>query len=145
MTDHRPQYVLTVDDLWASSIPEPNSGCWLWMGYVNPKGYGRTKDVRMAHRVALELKLGRKLMPGHESDHLCRVRCCVNGDHLEEVTHLENLRRGNGILTRLSDLMAKKTHCPYGHPYSGDNLYIRKEGRRECRTCMRERNRRRCQ
>jgi len=28
-----------------------------------------------------------------------------------------------------------KTHCPYGHPYSGENLRINKKGQKECRTC----------
>lgn len=30
-----------------------------------------------------------------------------------------------------------KTHCPQGHPYSGDNLRLKKSGGRECRTCQR--------
>lgn len=35
---------------------------------------------------------------------------------------------------------AIKTHCPKGHPYSGDNLYVQKtDGARRCKTCMRER------
>lgn len=32
---------------------------------------------------------------------------------------------------------AAKTHCPKGHPYSGDNLFQHKDGRRECRICRR--------
>jgi hypothetical protein len=32
-----------------------------------------------------------------------------------------------------------KTHCKYGHPYSGENLYLTSEGRRQCREC-RKRN-----
>lgn len=28
-----------------------------------------------------------------------------------------------------------KTHCPDGHPYTGDNLYVTKDGHRKCRTC----------
>lgn len=34
---------------------------------------------------------------------------------------------------------ALKTHCPNGHPYSGDNLYVTKAGHRQCRTCIRNR------
>lgn len=30
---------------------------------------------------------------------------------------------------------AEKTHCPEGHPYAGDNLYISPTGARGCRTC----------
>ena len=28
-----------------------------------------------------------------------------------------------------------KTHCKWGHPYLGDNIFISKNGRRVCRTC----------
>ncbi|WP_236036413.1 hypothetical protein [Rhizorhabdus histidinilytica] len=34
--------------------------------------------------------------------------------------------------------MAAKTHCPAGHPYSGDNLFHDKNGGRLCRTCSRK-------
>lgn len=30
-----------------------------------------------------------------------------------------------------------KTHCPQGHPYSGENLYINPNGNRVCRECAR--------
>ena len=30
---------------------------------------------------------------------------------------------------------AAKTHCPQGHPYSGENLRINGDGSRACRTC----------
>lgn len=31
-----------------------------------------------------------------------------------------------------------KMHCPKGHPYSGDNLYIASSGSRSCKKCTRE-------
>lgn len=34
------------------------------------------------------------------------------------------------------------THCPSGHPYSGDNLYVNPAGRRVCKECTREAKRR---
>jgi hypothetical protein len=34
-----------------------------------------------------------------------------------------------------------KTHCPAGHPYAGDNLYVGKNGNRKCRACQRKRMR----
>lgn len=63
---------------------------------MNEKGYAKLavdgKDVR-AHRYAYEQAKG--LIPvDRELDHLCRVRFCVNPDHLEAVTHGENIRRG---------------------------------------------------
>ena len=33
------------------------------------------------------------------------------------------------------------THCPKGHSYSGDNLYVNSNGYRECKECKRERSR----
>jgi len=46
-----------------------------------------------AHRVSYALLKG-PLVDGLDLDHLCRVRPCVNPDHLEQVTHLVNMLRG---------------------------------------------------
>lgn len=35
----------------------------------------------------------------------------------------------------------QKTHCPQGHLYAGENLYVDKRGRRGCRACNREKQR----
>lgn len=42
-----------------------------------------------------------------------------------------------------SEVHNSKTHCPKGHPYTGDNLAVWKDGFRNCRTCKRARNKRR--
>ncbi len=94
----RPQKV-SFDD---SYVPEPNSGCWLWTGVCNPLGYGQIwiRDISRlggwrkvsAHRHAYERFVG-PIADGLEIDHKCRVRCCVNPDHLQAITHLENIRR----------------------------------------------------
>lgn len=144
------------------SIPEPNTGCWLWVGFVHTRdGYGqinvprkdgtfdpRTHKLRMttvgAHRVAYEAFKG-PIPADLELDHLCRVRCCVNPDHLEPVTRRVNVERGISPMGK----NAVKTHCPEGHPLSGDNLLIYtrlyQHGRighsRDCRLC-RQRTRR---
>ena len=121
--------------------PEPNSGCWLWMGFANEDGYGVIRiggrvnfKFRGVHRVCYELLRG-AIPEGLTLDHLCRVRCCVNPDHLEPVTIVENVRRGEvGITNRM------KTHCPYGHPYDEENTYsIPGRVYRSCRACHRER------
>ncbi len=122
--------------------PEPNSGCWLWFGNVNQKGYGMVsrqpggiRFTRMAHRFVYELVKG-NIPVGLQLDHLCRMPCCVNPEHLEPVTSGENSRRGNtGIFGR------SKTHCPQGHPYDADNTayyFSLKSGRRRyCKICSR--------
>ena len=130
----------TVDWLMRWVSPEPNSGCWLWTGTTNPGGYGAVGFMgrtRSAHRVSYELAKG-PIPAGLDLDHKCRVRCCVNPDHLEPVTRSENLRRGlAGENLRVAALA--KTHCPKGHPYSGGNLYVAPDGHRDCITCQRAR------
>ena len=113
--------------------------CWLWGGYIKPEGYGHFRDgvktVR-AHRWAYEFVHG-AIPGGMQLDHLCRVRHCVNPNHLEPVTPVENTRRGEtGEAARKRQLA--KTHCPQNHPYHGDNLYIvPSTGKRNCRECRR--------
>lgn len=75
---------------------ERTDACWLWQGHRNHKGYGYISVNRRhvgAHRVAYEMARGVPVPAGLEIDHLCHVRHCVNPDHLEAVTHMENLRR----------------------------------------------------
>lgn len=117
---------------------DPSSGCWLWSGHRNGGGYGQfsiNNRTRIAHRVAYELFVG-PIPDGLVLDHLCRVRHCVNPEHLEPVTQKENARRGE-----TGSNMACRTHCPQGHPLSGPNLYIDTRGTRECRECRRVRRR----
>ena len=78
------------------SIPEPNSGCLLWTAKIDRDGYPRVwldGKIRGAHRVVYELKNG-PIPDGLQIDHLCRVRCCINPDHLEAVTPKANTNRG---------------------------------------------------
>lgn len=74
-------------------LPEPNTGCWLWIAALNSKGYGscwHKGSARQAHVVVYEMLVG-PATP--ELDHRCRNRCCVNPDHMDRVTRGENLRR----------------------------------------------------
>lgn len=121
--------------------PEPNSGCWLWSGMLDRHGYGRFHSEKggvFAHRWAYQHFKG-EIPKGLVLDHLCRVPCCVNPDHLEPVTIGENVRRGNaGVHHRIK--MKAKTHCPQGHPYIPENMYVYGP-RRHCKTCIREHGR----
>ena len=135
------QHSLTLR-LEAKSIPEPNSGCIIWLGRLNDRGYGKisiqidtkTRD-HFVHRVVYELVRG-KIPEGMTLDHLCRVKCCVNPWHLEPVSNLENLRRAWGLPVAIDG------YCLRGHPFDEINTYIRPaRGERSCRICGRERTR----
>jgi hypothetical protein len=119
----------------ANSMPEPNSGCWLWMSHVDRQGYGRfghKRGWRSAYRASYEAFKG-EIPAGLIIDHLCRVPSCVNPDHLEVVTPRTNALRGISF----SAINAAKTHCAKGHPFTGDNLHVGPTGRRFCRACWR--------
>ena len=103
--------------------------CWLWTaGTWN--GYGRYRHGArnvLAHKALYESVNGR-VLDGHELDHLCGVRHCVRPDHLEAVTHAENVRRGNGG-------SKPRARCPQGHDYSIHGR-MRRDGRgRRCVIC----------
>lgn len=72
--------------------------CHVWTKWLTPLGYGRDMvDGKLvyAHRDAYIRAYG-PIPPGLEIDHLCSVRACVRPDHLEAVTHWENVRRARG-------------------------------------------------
>jgi len=120
---------------WSRVDVRADNECWLWQGHLI-NGYGvfcqSHADRIRAHRYAYETMVG-AIPEGKELDHLCRVRNCVNPAHLEPVTNKENVLRGEGVTAQ----NARKTHCPHGHPYSGDNLYVTPKGYRGCRECRR--------
>lgn len=105
------------------------SGCWLWMGCRTKTGYGRMHingRMWLAHRYVYEQLFG-KISEELTLDHLCRVRNCVNPDHLEPVGHRENVLRGIGPTA----INAQKTVCSKGHALIRNERY----NRRECPTC----------
>jgi hypothetical protein len=129
---------MTKEQVMESFSPEPMSGCWLWFRAQNSLGYGNVyyeKRYRPAHRVVYELCKG-EILAGLELDHLCRVTCCVNPDHLEPVTHRVNILRGTLLEFNHSRLF-KKTHCKNGHELTPENSRY-KNGSRACWTCRRK-------
>lgn len=69
--------------------------CWLWNGSKDRKGYGRIQVNGIhtgAHRFFYRTLRG-AIPEGMHIDHLCRIKSCVNPDHLETVTPAENNRR----------------------------------------------------
>lgn len=113
-------------------IQVDGNGCWNWRGRKTKRGYGFLTLVvaghlkcLFAHRVAYETHRG-PIPAGLTIDHLCRNRACVNPDHLEPVTAVENAARGK----------AARTSCRRGHPYAKGEFYLWR-GTRICRACQR--------
>lgn len=92
-----------LEDGWRVEDRGYQTPCWIWMRSIDVKGYGIVPVAgrhRKAHVLVYERQVGR-IPDGLQLDHLCRVRNCVNPEHLEPVTNAENARRGaNAKLTR---------------------------------------------
>lgn len=110
---------------------------WFWIGAKSSIGYGcfKLKEKNFcSHRIAYYLiNKQRQVSLSHDLDHLCRIKECVNPNHLELVTHTENCMRGlNGI---------KLKFCKKGlHKLEGWNRSVtktRENGTQQtrCRSC----------
>jgi hypothetical protein len=121
------------DRFWAKVVKTET--CWLWQGHLR-KGYGRFSlgggSRMLVHRWAYEAAKG-AIPAGLQLDHLCRVRNCVNPDHLEAVTPYENCMRGQSFAVE----NAQRLFCPRGHRYGPPGP----KGTRECRECARRSSR----
>ena len=98
------------------------TGCWEWANSKNEQNYGKVwynKKSRRAHIVIYELLI-EPIPKDLECDHLCRVRHCVNPEHIELVPHKENMLRGHSseMQTHLTGV------CKRGHKIEGDNAQL---------------------
>lgn len=132
----------TIDGRFLIKTEKLEDGCIIWKGTTaTAGGYGKFSvngKMVFAHRWAYE-RFVEKIPTGLEIDHLCRNRKCVNPQHLQPVTHLENMRRAphTNIPGR-----PKQDSCQRGHLYTPENEKWNK-GRtsRCCRTCSNENHR----
>jgi len=122
--------------------------CWIWTGRTDSSGYAVMRvdgnNSALVHRLSYELNVG-PIPTGLTIDHLCRVRHCVNPQHLQPVTNHVNVLRGIGPTA----VNARKTECIHGHPFDAENtIWVTSpygHTNRKCRACRNERNRRRSQ
>ena len=84
-------------------IKDPETGCWLWQGGQAGAGYPvlrmglqsqGNRRTELVHRLVYTIFVG-DIPEGFDVDHTCGTKLCVNPDHLEAVTHKENIRRAN--------------------------------------------------
>ena len=113
----------------------PATGCWEWTAARQTNGYGSVgvpgeKRTALAHRYVYELLVG-PIADGLQIDHLCRVKHCVNPEHLEPVTHAVNQRRA-------FDARGPKPTCKHGHETNYDGA---RDTQGFCRVCKNERRR----
>jgi very-short-patch-repair endonuclease len=121
--------------VWRSTTR--GAGCWLWDGWLSSNGYGLTIDLdthspRSVHRLVYELAFG-PIPAGLTIDHTCHNgsgcpggnacphRKCVRPDHLEAISHGDNVRRAQATGDR----------CRRGHLRSRTP-----GGRWWCRSCQ---------
>lgn len=102
-------------------VPEPTSGCWIWLRSLDSEGYGQlnigARKLQLAHRFSYERTHG-PLKSGDNVLHRCDVRCCVNPSHLFIGTKKDNAVD-----------MARKGRAGGRKLSVGDVLAIRKDNR----------------
>lgn len=130
-------------------VVTPRPDCRIWVRATR-HGYGCISidgQMKQVHRVVWELVNG-PIPDGMTIDHLCRVKACVNPEHLEVVTQAENVARAvpfrpRSSTTRRSTVTPTlRSECLNGHEYTDDNTREDRQGRRVCIECLRKRRRR---
>lgn len=114
------------------------STCWLWTGGTR-KGYGAFQASNggrrvtvQAHRIAYS-EIAGDIPAGLVLDHVCRVRACVNPDHLRPVSDRVNILAGIAPAA----INARKTHCKRGHSLVDESNVYRRGRMRVCKACRR--------
>lgn len=133
----------TVDLFWSKVDLRGEDECWPWLGAVVAKDgrgiFSANGQRIIAPRFSLSLKIGSAMLVGQFACHSCDNPNCVNPAHL-----WVGDAKSNAVDASNKGRLAnqKKTICVAGHPLSGDNLRVYKDGFRACRECQRVHRRR---
>lgn len=111
-----------------SKMELDENGCWIWKFCILKTGYASFRHF-LGHRWMYEFLNG-PIPKTLQIDHLCRVRSCVNPNHMRLVTIKENVLCGIGITA----VNKTKTHCVHGHEFTEENTFHYK-GHRACKIC----------
>lgn len=133
------------DRFWRRVEPEPMSGCFLWLGYRNHRGYGLmwdTNEMRFATRVAWKLHFG-EIPNGLSVLHRCDLTSCVRPEHLFLGTHTDNMRDAAAKGRLAAQKEGPRLVCAAGlHAMTPFNVYIHPtRGKRSCKACQVQRGR----
>lgn len=113
------------------SVPEPNTGCWIWLLASQPKGYGVVRvggRTIPAHRLAYNLCNVIPIPSCMDACHKCDTPSCVNPAHIFPGTRQDNMRdcsqKGRAIVPSLQGAQS-----PNARLTEADVVAIRQDGR----------------
>jgi hypothetical protein len=121
-----------------SNVRVNENGCWEWLGYCHPKGYGELSYQNKAwrlHRLTYTLWTG-PVPPGMVVCHQCDNRGCCNPGHLFLGT-IDDNNKDMAAKGRCKYSAASWPRCKHGHEFTPENTYVDSRGFRQCRTCSR--------
>ena len=104
---------------WFRVNKNGKDGCWIWKDYIS-NGYGyfylsNSQHPIEAHRISYEINVG-TIPNGMLIDHICKVKTCVNPDHLRLSTPAQN--------TQYQDVRSNNTTGHKGVSTRGDKFVV---------------------
>lgn len=119
------------------------TGCWEFIGTLDPDGYGRITIDNTPYsvsRLSAMIFLGFVPAEGLQILHKCSSKSCWNPEHLYVGTHKQNMQ---DVVNAGGHRNQKKTHCIHGHAFTEENTRVGANGSRKCKLCQRVQNNKR--
>ena len=113
-------YQQVIEVVQSMSVIDDTTGCWVWGSLKNsyPDFDVDGKTVRV-HRLVFEAKFDGRSLGSQHAHHMCANSACVNPDHLQPVTHRENVAEmmaRQSLLARIRELEARLAEVAPGDP-----------------------------